>query len=109
MITVGKPFREKNSTLQNLHNVLSNQDDYSTLTMQVLTGADHHNSNSETLLPAPVLQTELNCTNTSPSLPFIVILQLENLLWFYKPWEKQPCRMLPIFDINISNMEKQPG
>ena len=55
---MGKPFQEKNPTLQNLHNVLSNQDDYNTLAMQVLIGA-HHNSTSERLLLAPALQIEL--------------------------------------------------
>ena len=81
---MGKPLWEENSTLQNLHNVLSNQDDYNTLAMQVLIGAHHDNLNSEILLLAPALQIELNCINTSPSPPFIVILQLGNLLWFYK-------------------------
>ena len=56
---MGKPFQEKNPTLQNLHNVLSNQDDYNTLAMQVLTRAHHHNSSSERLLLAPALQIEL--------------------------------------------------
>ena len=46
MITMGKPFQEKNPTLQNPHNVFSNLEDYNTLAMQVLTGAHHHNSNS---------------------------------------------------------------
>ena len=63
MIVVGKPFWEKNSTLQNLHNILSNQDDYNTLAMQVLIGANHHNSSSERLLLAPTLQIELNFSN----------------------------------------------
>ena len=88
MITVGKPFREENPTLQNLHNVLSNQDDYNTLAMQVLIGAHHHNLNLERLLLAPALQTELNYTNPSPSPPFIVILQPGNHLWFYKTMGK---------------------
>ena len=102
-----KPFQEKNPTLQNLHNVLSNQDDYNTLAMQVLIGAHHHNSSSERLLLALALQIELNYTNTSPSPTFIVILQPGNLFRFYKPWAKQSCHMLPIFYINISNTEKQ--
>ena len=88
MITVGKPFWEKNLTLQNMHIVLSNQDDYNTLSMQVLIGAHHQNLNSERLLLAPALQIELNYTNTSPSPPFIVILQPRNLLWFYKAMGK---------------------
>ena len=77
---MGKPFQEKNLTLQNLHNVLSNQDDYNTLAMEVLTGAHHHNSSSERLLLAPALQIELNYKNTSPSPTFIVILEPGNLL-----------------------------
>ena len=85
---MGKPFREKNPTLQNLHNVLSNQDDYNTLAMQVLIGAHHHNSNSERLILALALQIKLNYTNTSPRPPFIVILQPGNLLWFYKTMGK---------------------
>ena len=64
MITVGKPFWEKNLTLQNLHNVFSNQEDYNTLAMQVLTRALHHNSNSDSdskkILLALVLQTKLD-------------------------------------------------
>ena len=64
MITVGKPLWEKNPTLQNPHNVLSNQDDYNTLAMQVLTGAHHYNSNLERLLLAPVLQKSM--TQTPP-------------------------------------------
>ena len=109
MITVGKPFREKKPTLQNSHNVLSNQDDYNTLAMQVLTGVHHHNSNLKRLLLAPVLQTKLNYTNTSSSPPFIVILQLGNHLWFYKTMGKTIMPHVTLFDIYISNMEKQPG
>ena len=63
---MGKPFQEKNPTLQNLHNVLSNQDDYNTLAMQVLTGAHHHNSSSERLLLAPTLQIELKLLKHLP-------------------------------------------
>jgi hypothetical protein len=88
VIIVGKPFQEKNPTLQNLHNVLSNQDVYNTLAMQVLTRVHHHNSNSERLLLAPVMQIELNYPKTSPSTPFIVILQPGNHLWFYKTMGK---------------------
>lgn len=84
MITVGKPFWEKKFIFQNPHNVLSNQDDYNTLAMQVLTGAHHHNSKLERLLLAPVLQSKLNYTNISPGSPFIVILLLGNHFWFYK-------------------------
>ena len=56
---MGKPFYEKNPNLQNPHNVFSNEEDYNTLAMQVLTRAHHHNLNSdsnlERLLLAPSL------------------------------------------------------
>ena len=85
---MGKPFWEKNPTLENSHNVLSNQDDYNTLVMQVLTGLHHHNLISKRLLLAPALQIEINYKNTSPSPTFIMILQLGNLLRFYKTMGK---------------------
>ena len=85
---MGKPFWEKNPTLQNLHNVLSNQNDYNTHAMQVLTRVHHHNSSSERLLLAPALQIELNYSNISPSPTFKVILQPGNLLRFYKTMGK---------------------
>ena len=84
MITMGKPFWEKNLTLRNFHNVISNLEDYNILAMQVLIEVHHHNSNSDLdskrLLLAPILQTKLNDSNTSPSPSFIVILQPGNLL-----------------------------
>ena len=102
---MGKPFRGKNPTLQNLHNVLSNQNDYNTLATQVLTGAHHHNSSSKRLLLAPALQIKLNYINTSPSPTFIVILQPGNLLRFYKTMGKTNMLDVTHFQVYLSNTE----
>ena len=81
---MGKPFREKNATLYNLHNVLSNQDNYNTVAMQVIIGAHHHNSNSEKLLLAPSLVNKTRCYKHLPKLSFYSDLQLGDHLWSYK-------------------------
>ena len=92
MITMGKPFQEKNPTLQNLHNVFSNQIDYNTLAKQVLTGVHHHNLNLdldlERLLLAAIFKNKLDDSNTSPSPSFIVIFQLETICAFTKSLAK---------------------
>ena len=59
MITTGKPLQDKNPTLQNLHNVLSNQEDYYTLVVKVLTGPHHHNSNLDSKLERLLLAPSL--------------------------------------------------
>lgn len=87
-----KPFWEKNLTLQNLHNVFSNQEDYNTLAMQVLIGAHHHNLNSdldlERLLLAPSLKNRTRWFKHLPKPSFISDLQLGNHLWSYKTMGK---------------------
>ena len=85
---MGKPFWEKNPNLQNLHNVLSNQEDYNTLAMQVLTEVHHHNSNSnsdsERVLLAPSLANRTRSYKHLSKPSFYSDLQLGNHLWSYK-------------------------